>query len=97
MRASTWSVPRWRSRQSEKFRELAEDLALERRLPTTDEHEEEAMAKSGTKKVRDEKRPVRDLSMKPRAGAAVHGGKASPLLAVACATGKHYPTVTITS
>jgi hypothetical protein len=44
------------------------------------EHEEEIMAESGTKKVRDEKRQVRDLSMKPKADAGVQGGKVSPLI-----------------
>jgi hypothetical protein len=60
--------------------------------------EEDTMAKSVTKKVRSEKRRVRDLAVKQTAGANIQGGKgASPLLTKACATGKHYPTVVITT
>ena len=54
------------------------------------------MAKSGTKKMRDEKRQVRDLAVKPTRDAGVKGGKASPVLLKACATGEHIREATIT-
>ena len=56
------------------------------------------LIKGGLWMVRSDKRRVRDLAVKQTAGANIQGGKgASPLLTKACATGKHYPTVVITT
>jgi len=53
----------------------------------------ETMAKSGTKKVRGGRRPVRDLGVKAATG--VKGGAKTSLLMQACATGEHLKEVTI--
>jgi uncharacterized protein YjcR len=52
------------------------------------------MAKARTKKVRSEKRQVRDLGGKAAAG--VKGGQAPSVLMKACATGEHIKEATIT-
>ena len=56
--------------------------------------EEEIMAKAGTKKVRGDKRRVRDLGAK--AATTVKGGQAPSVLTKACATGEHIKEATIT-
>jgi hypothetical protein len=58
------------------------------------EQEEETMAKAGTKKVRGDKRRVRDLGAK--AATTVKGGQAPSILMKACATGEHIKEATIT-
>jgi hypothetical protein len=58
------------------------------------QQQEETMAKAGTKKVRSDKRRVRDLGGK--AAAAVKGGQAPSVLMKACATGEHIKEATIT-
>ena len=58
------------------------------------QEEEETMAKAGTKKVRGDKRRVRDLGAK--AATTVKGGQASSILMKACATGEHIKEATIT-
>ena len=52
------------------------------------------MAKAGTKKVRGDKRRVRDLGAK--AANTVKGGQAPSILTKACATGEHIKEATIT-
>ena len=59
-----------------------------------EEEEEETMAKAGTKKVRGDKRRVRDLGAK--AANTVKGGQAPSILMKACATGEHIKEATIT-
>jgi type VI protein secretion system component Hcp len=52
------------------------------------------MAKARTKRVRNDKRRVRDLGVK--AATQVKGGTATPKLMLACATGQHIKEATIT-
>lgn len=56
---------------------------------------EDPMARPVTNKARGDKRRVRDLAVKPRAGANTKGG-GGPNLMLACATGQHLKEVTTT-
>jgi hypothetical protein len=74
--------------------ELVIGAAAERSVTISQEQEEETMAKAGTKKVRGDKRRVRDLGA--RTATTVKGGQAPSALMKACATGEHIKEATIT-
>jgi uncharacterized protein YjcR len=75
-------------------RDLRREATEARSVTNSQQQKEEIMAKAGTKKVRGDKRRVRDLGAK--AATTVKGGQAPSVLMKACATGEHIKEATIT-